>query len=444
MITATAPRASHLRKNLNYSSTDAFFSSLMVGSGETLLPAFAIALGMGGASVGLFATIPFLVGSSFQLASRRLSAKMGSYKKFCVTASLLQALSFFPLAYFGYVGKVPELLVFFVATLYWGFGIASGPVWASWMGVSVPKTMRARYFAFRNKVSQIGLLAGILGGGYLLDLFKTDGHELLAFSVLFLIAGTARFISLACLRAQGECSSAAEQVRSEKRVSSRSLVRRATDGDDGKLFAFLLSFQVAMNFSAPFFTPLLLKHLHLSYASYITLIATSFAAKVILFPYIGSWCQKFGGIRPMRWGTLLYALCPVLYILSPNLAWLIFAQIVSGAAGALYDLGSTVATYNTIQDQERTSFLSKLNFANAVAMFAGSYVGAQVLTFGGESHTAYVTLFLFGATARFASVGLLDRIGKKSPAPVPFAAPTASAFEDSQQRETEGLERAAS
>lgn len=407
-----------LRKELKLSSTDSFFSSLMTGSGETLLPAFALALGMNGATAGLYASLPYLVGSSFQLFSRRLALRFGSYKRLCVLGSLLQAISLLPLAYVGLLsdGKKTGLedfsltLVFLLTTLYWGFGGTMTPAWTTWMGAIVPGSMRARYFAFRNRVGQLGLLVGVIGGGLLLQAFKTAGHELLAFSLLFTFAGVARIFSLLCLKAQSETTQVRSLVKSETRVSSRALVRNARYGQDGKLFAYLLGFQVALNFSAPFFTPLLLTKHKLSYAAYIALVAVAFTVKVFVLPTVGAWCRTHGPVRSMKIGTLLYALCPVLYVTAPNFTVLILAQVVSGIGGAFFDLGSTVSTYNLIDGSRRTSFISKLNFANAVALFIGSSVGAQILALGQETYSAYLVLFVFASCARLASVLLLNRI----------------------------------
>lgn len=382
----------------------------MTGSSETLLPAFAIALGMNGATAGLYASIPYLVGSSFQLLSRRLAQSCGSYKTICVAGSLLQSLSLLLLAYFGSTGQVSTLAVFIVTTLYWGFGGTTSPAWTTWMGAIVPGSLRARYFAFRNRVGQIGLLVGVIGGGLLLQTFKSSGRELLAFSFLFALASVARAISLLCLRAQRECPRARLLVKNETRVSSRALVRSARKGQDGKLFAYLLWFQIAMNFSSPFFTPLLLQQKKIDTIAYIALVAIGFGTKVFALPKIGAWCKDHGHIPTMRIGTALYALCPILYVTAPNFAVLVFAQVISGLGGAFFDLGSTVSTYNLIDDSKRTSFMSKLNFANAVALFIGSSVGAQLLAWGHETANAYFALFIFASVSRFSAIALLNRV----------------------------------
>ncbi|MEI6255422.1 MAG: hypothetical protein WCQ77_02145, partial [Planctomycetota bacterium] len=60
------PRAG-LRRDLWVSTADAAAFSLMVGFGETYIPAFALALGLGPVAAGMMASVPVLVGAIFQL-----------------------------------------------------------------------------------------------------------------------------------------------------------------------------------------------------------------------------------------------------------------------------------------------------------------------------------------------------------------------------------------
>src|ERR1700728_585759 len=57
------------RRDLQAMLGDGISFSLMVGMGETYLPAFVLALGMGQVASGLIGTIPLLVGAILQLVS---------------------------------------------------------------------------------------------------------------------------------------------------------------------------------------------------------------------------------------------------------------------------------------------------------------------------------------------------------------------------------------
>ena len=103
----------------------AFVWGVMVGIGETYLPAFALAAGMGEIASGLVATIPLLVGSLLQLAAPWALKRCGSFRRWIVTCAALQGLAYVPLLIAALVGKVPMLLVFGAAAVYWGAGLAT-------------------------------------------------------------------------------------------------------------------------------------------------------------------------------------------------------------------------------------------------------------------------------------------------------------------------------
>ena len=82
-----------MRANLG----DGLGFSLMVGLGESYLPAFALALGMGEVVSGLVASVPMMAGALLQLASPFAVRKLGSHRRWVIFCATCQALSFVPL-----------------------------------------------------------------------------------------------------------------------------------------------------------------------------------------------------------------------------------------------------------------------------------------------------------------------------------------------------------
>src|SRR5436190_8030520 len=83
-------RRRSLRKNLRNSVSDAAAFSVMVGIGETYIPAFVLALGMGEIAAGLIASIPLLAGAILQMISPAAVAWLGSNRRWVVTCVALQ------------------------------------------------------------------------------------------------------------------------------------------------------------------------------------------------------------------------------------------------------------------------------------------------------------------------------------------------------------------
>jgi hypothetical protein len=199
-----SPRGSTTRQDLRAINSDGVAQSVMVGLGETWLPAFALALGMGEMISGLMATIPMLVGSVLQLISPYGVRWCGSLRGWVVLCAILQALSFAPLAVAALVGSMPVVILFAVAGIYWGAGLGTGAAWNAWVETLVPGRVRPKFFAGRTRLAQLGVLAGLIGGGLILEYGRSMGAELWAFGVIFVIAGLARLWSSRLLASQSE------------------------------------------------------------------------------------------------------------------------------------------------------------------------------------------------------------------------------------------------
>src|SRR5882672_4659761 len=90
-------QAAVLRRDLALVYTDAIAASLMVGTGETYIAAFALALGLGDIVAGYAASGPFFAGAILQLVSPWGVRRLGSHRRWVVLCALLQAASFIPL-----------------------------------------------------------------------------------------------------------------------------------------------------------------------------------------------------------------------------------------------------------------------------------------------------------------------------------------------------------
>ena len=104
----SAPHApAELRHNLRAILGDGVAFSVMVGIGESYLPAFVLAMGLGQVAAGLITTIPLLVGSLLQLVSPWAVARLRSHRRWVVLCATCQAASFLPLALGGIWGSMP-------------------------------------------------------------------------------------------------------------------------------------------------------------------------------------------------------------------------------------------------------------------------------------------------------------------------------------------------
>lgn len=405
--TSTAPRT--LRESLRAITAEGAAFSTMVGIGETFLAAFVLAMGMTQVASGLISTVPMLAGGALQLVSPYAVRLLRSNRRWVVLCAMAQGLSFLPLIYAAVTGEMPVWTVFVVASVYWGAGLATGPAWNTWMHDVIPHRIRPRYFACRTRIGQAAVLAGFLVGGLLLQLGSAVGQPLVAFAVIFTVASGARLYS-AWLHFQQE-----EPVRpdaSHRPVSLAQLRELASGSHVGRLLAYLLVMQAAVNISGPYFNAYMLVQLKLSYLEYIILIAAAFVARIVLLPLHG-WLAKRFGAHTLLWiGGLGIVPTSAMWLISNDFPFLIFIQVVAGAMWAAYELAVFLLFFEAIKPEERTGVLTIYNFGHAAALVLGALIGGALLRILGTEPYAYLTLFAISSSVRLLAVGLLARIGR--------------------------------
>lgn len=405
---ALAPqRRVYRRGDLRAMLGDGASFSVMVGIGETYLPAFALAAGLGEVAAGLVATVPLVAGAMLQLISPAAIRRLNSHKWWVVLCASCQALAFLPLVWGAYANRVSAALVFGMAAIYWGAGLATGPAWNTWAGTLVPEELRHAFFARRTRFSQVGTLAGFVTGGLLLQYAKGWHADCIPFAALFAVAGIARVISVSFLASQSEPQ---PPGNGHRRVSLRELFGPAAHRADGRLVLYLLAVQAAAQFAGPYFTPFMLKQIRFSYLEYVLLIGVSFLTKALALPALGRLASRIGTRRLLWVGGV--AIVPVsgMWLVSTNFGYLLFVQVAAGLAWAAYELAMFLLFFEAIPEKERTSVLTIYNVGNALATAVGALLGAAYLSAAGKTPDAYLAVFGISSVGRLAAIGLLARV----------------------------------
>ncbi len=390
----------------------------MVGVGETYLPAFVLALTANQLASGLVATVPMLWGALLQLVTPLAVRRLRSYRRWVLVCAAVQAASFVPLAVAALTGRMSVLLVFTVASVYWAAALGTAPAWNAWVETLVPQGLRARFFARRTRVSQVGLLAGFVLGGLLLQAGTRLGQPLNAFALLFVIAGTARLVSAHYLGRQREPLPPGPPLEP---ITPGRIVSSVRHDADGRLLLFLLSTQLAVWVAGPYFTAYMFVHLGLSYVSYVALICAAYVAKIVFLPVLGRAAQQWGARRVLWASGLIIAPVPALWLASDHFVYLLVLQVISGGAWAAYELAMLLLFLDTIPRQKRVVILTAYNVANAAAVLCGSLLGGMLLTAFASTRLAYGAVFVASMLARFAALGLLVRMPRVVARRVPVA-----------------------
>ncbi|HVS18816.1 MAG TPA: MFS transporter [Planctomycetota bacterium] len=410
------PPQGHARRDLGLSLWDGVFFSLMVGLGETYLPAFALALGHGDVTSGLLASLPMLAGGLVQLAAPRAAHALGSNRRWVVAAATLQAAVFVPLTWAAWSGRMGALWLYVAAAAYWAAGLGAGPAWTSWFPPQVPRRLRSSYFASRTRAAQAAVFVGLVGGGIALRAFDGRGRALAGFALLFALAGIFRAVSTGLLAAHSE-----GPARPLPPLTIRRALSRMGSSELRRLFGYLVVVQAGVNFAAPYFTPYMLGRLGLGYGAYVALVAAAFGARVLALPLWGRLGHRIGGQRLLWIGAVGIAPTALPWAATDDFAILFAAQIGAGVVWAAFELGTFLALFERLPDGERTSLLALYNLVNAAAIAAGSIAGGLVLWNFGRTNETYTFLFAGTVVLRLAALAILPRT--PAPAPVPSAEP---------------------
>ncbi len=403
-----------LRRDLRAMLGDGIAFSVMVGIGETYIPAFALAAGMGDVVAGLVTTIPMLIGAVFQLVSPAMVRRLDSHRRWVVFCAGAQAASFVPLILAALLGRLSLPVLFASATAYWAFGMSTGPAWNTWAGTLVPPGLRARFFAGRARWAHAAVFVGLVSGGALLQSGARDEWPLLVFAGLFALAAAARVLSARFLARQSEPRPI---PRGDLRVSPRAFATHLRGHGHGRLLAFMLALMLATHVAAPFFTPYMLGPLGLSYGWFTAFTAAAFAARVLVLPALGRIAMRAGSRRLLWIGAVGVVPLPALWLVSDHVGYLLVLQMVAGIFWAAFELATLLGFFESIPAQHRTSVLSMFNLANALAIVAGSLLGAGVFRLFDGAPAAFAGLFLVSSAARLLTMPLLRRAAAVLPPP---------------------------
>lgn len=385
-------------QSLKLSNVDAFLYSLMVGAGESYLPAYALSTGMGEAFAGILASLPLVSGAVLQLFTPRLLHKVHSHKYWVVLSTFLQALAFVPLIYFSLTRAPDFWVLFLILTLYWGAGFSAGTAWNFWMGHLVPENRSTQYFSFRARIQQIGILFGIVGGGVALHNKVALGPFTSVFSLLFIFAFACRLTSSLVLskkmyRSEWVLQDQVHRLRDSWKMFWRGKHKK-------KFFAYLVPFQIAVFISAPFVTPYMLARLQMNYGQYMVAIAALMVGKIISLSLIQRARTSVDAFRIMITGLILISPMPALWALGESFNYIVMLQIISGIGWAFFEVGLALVFFHDLTPEEKVPVLTIYNLLNSVAIIAGTFLGARVLAMFGEEKSVYWGLFLAGAVLR--------------------------------------------
>src|SRR3989338_61160 len=309
----TKTKEEKVNKSLKYSVLDGSFFSVMTGFCENYISLFAIkVLNATNAQIGLLSSLPRLISSIFQLATIKVTNKVGSRKKVIVASALMQALMWLPIIIIPFFVKDFSIYYFILfVTLYFFFGSFGSPAWSSMMGDLVPENERGKYFGMRNRITGLVAFISVFGGGFLLSrISRVD--IFLAFTILFLIACIARLVSVYFLNRMHEPKYEAKEEESYFSVWDFIKGMRTRNFSKFVLWRCLMAFAVSI--SGPFFAVYMLRDLKLDFMTYTLIISASSIASFFAMAYWGKYIDRYGNKKIFTIAGFLIPIIPLFWL----------------------------------------------------------------------------------------------------------------------------------
>lgn len=363
-----------------------------------------IAYGADAQDVAMLSTYICLATAFLSTKVPAIIKRMGSRKKAILTIAFVDAITWLPLVgVLWFIGPVNPLWLIPLWIINLVPGLVIAPARDSWMADIVPGHKMGRYFGLRSMIMGAVYLGTFYIMGYILDAYY--GQVGRGFATIFLIAAIASFASVLLY---GLIHSPRRTEEDDSKFGFVDFLKETRSGNLGRFILFIASFNFAVYLSAPLFGVYLLTDLHLSYLTFSIVMSTEYIAKVLSVRLWGRYADRVGHLRVLNVASSLIPFVPMLWLLSPNVGYLIAVQFFSGVAWAGFDLCSQNFIYRCSPQSRRLKYIVYNKSLSMLFMALGAMVGAYLVNrifpvFG----NTLLGLFLISGALRFVVVRLM-------------------------------------
>ncbi|HUU23533.1 MAG TPA: MFS transporter [Phycisphaerae bacterium] len=172
-VPALRVRGPHLRRALRMVTLAWMFGVVWISAASgSHFKVFATSLGFGDFAFGLLGTLPFLA-TFGQLLAALMIERTGLLKYQFIQCAAVHRLLWLAVAAVPLVLPRPSALavaaVLVILSASSFMGALSAPAWLTWMGALIPRRIRGRYFATRERLALCVQMVVVIGLGVLMD-----------------------------------------------------------------------------------------------------------------------------------------------------------------------------------------------------------------------------------------------------------------------------------
>jgi MFS family permease len=372
------------RKTMKLSITEGsvgVFSNVLV---ENYIIPFSLSINSTPFQIGLLTSIGNLISPLGQLiGSQQIEQK--SRKNVLIRGIIGQCsmwLIFIFIAILFLLNFLTLWLTWILFAVYLGFMLFSGmmtPPWFSFMGDIVPDSVRGRYFAKRNLITQLIAIMGTFSLSFLLDFLGFNDLIFLGFIIIFIIGISARLISMALFNGHYYPP---YNFEVKDHVKSSQFIKELTKSNFGKFTLLVSLLTLGQWIAKPFFSVYMIDELHFDYSLFIFINLASTLIGLFFFPLLGRFSDKFGNVKLLRIGGIIIPFIPFLWIIfNTPLQIILGIQVWSGIGWTSFNLAASNFIYDNIPSKKRGKYIALYNLLIGISITFGGFIGSIIITF---------------------------------------------------------------
>lgn len=376
-----------------FSYVEALLTSLVVGFAETYFAAFSLQQGNSPLQSGLLVSLPLIFAALLQFALQTKLKSVGlSY--FVTRALIMQSLALLGLACLSLIKtdfSFYYLMFFF--SIYWLGHFSIQPAWNRWISDIIPQDQGQMYFSLRTRLSQIGIIAGLFGGGSLLHMNVLDVSENYLFFWLFVCCFALKILIVQLFRKHPPLNRPLFlDIHHFKSLFSQNT----------KFFKRYAAFNASIFISAPFVTAYLLSIRNVGYLNFMWITGSLFLGKVVSTYYLKHAKKQFDPHQMLVFGGLVAGPLPMLWPVCESVQAMMLLQLISGMGWASWEMGLSLYFFSRIQGEKKIELISLYNYIGVTTQVIGTVLGA--LVFSHLLGRNFDILFVVAGIVRFIAV----------------------------------------
>jgi len=386
-------------------------NSFVVGLAENFFTAFALQQGASSLQTGLLISLPLIfaaLGQYMTLSQNQISRfthPNQSVSSLVGRSTMVQATALVALSLWSWSEFKPDntssfmtLLVLF--GIYWYGHFVIQPAWNRWISEFVPTLVSQRFFSARTWLNQVGIISGLLVGGFGLHLNYFEIPISALFAGLFLFGFFCKL---------GVYFFFSQHQRSASPVQLSVARLKAAYFHHQKFFNSYIVFHFAVYLSAPFVAGYLLNEKGLRYLEFTSVMIALFVGKIVTSIWLRSLKSQYDPVKLMFIGGAIAAPLPIFWPVNDTVHFMVVVHFISGMAWAAWEVGLSLCFFKNISPDQKTETVSVYNYLGIFTQVVGTLTGALLVALFFKNNFEWI--FYVAGVARFLAVLPLRKNG---------------------------------